>query len=354
MSAEEPLDALLAGVREEVRARADAGGRVRDFAAMIGRAHALDPAAVSDDAVAEAARFARVVALRAAPSVREDREPAAPRRRGGGWLAVAAALLLVAAGLAGAVRSALPEAEPREAHAAPLVGPAQATREAPPGAGRGAPAGGGERAAAEAAGGLDRDDTRDMCEESVDESGATEVARGSHGEVPGGSSGDEGGRRRDGDKDMSEETLVGSTGTGGGSRPRVTAPAMGRLARRGAAPGGAEWEALDRAAREAWRRGDTGEARALLTALVRADAEASRVELAYGDLFVLARQADDAGELARLWRAYLVRFPRGLYAEDARAGLCRRARGAERRACWELYLETWPEGAHAGEAREAL
>jgi hypothetical protein len=110
------------------------------------------------------------------------------------------------------------------------------------------------------------------------------------------------------------------------------------------------WAALDREARAAWRRGDREAARALFAAIVTSDAERSRVELAYGDLMVLARLSGDQAELRRLRRAYLRRFPSGLYAEDAQVARCREA--APR--CWRAYLERWPQGAHADEARRAL
>lgn len=353
MTTGDRLDAMLAGVREEVRARADAGGRVRDFATMMARAHALDPTAVPEAMVADAGRFARVVTLRKQAPVREDMERGSGRRRGVSGLAAAAAALLLAAGLYGAVHSARQQAETPAASAAPLMGstgPASAavTGEGPraqgPGrAGRahGAVAGGGGEE--ELPGAIAVDVDEDMSEEAV----SREDAGGAESRAPIGT----------GDvlKDSSGQSGPGATVGAGKNSVDVQKNRLGR--RPPAARGASEqaWEALDRAAREAWRRGDVVEARALLGALVRSDAEASRVELAYGDLFVLARRSGDTGELSRLWRAYLARFPRGIYAEDARAGLCRRATTEARRtACWELYLETWPEGVHADEAREAM
>ncbi|MCA9663741.1 MAG: hypothetical protein KC486_35765, partial [Myxococcales bacterium] len=63
MSRQARLDAVIADARAEVRAQIAAGGRVRDFAAMIARAQELDPAAISEATRAEAADFASVVAL---------------------------------------------------------------------------------------------------------------------------------------------------------------------------------------------------------------------------------------------------------------------------------------------------
>ena len=77
-------------------------------------------------------------------------------------------------------------------------------------------------------------------------------------------------------------------------------------------------------------------------------------DLAYGDLFTLARQRDERGKEAELWREYLRRFPDGRFADDARAGLCRRASGSAQLQCWERYLEDEPDGAHRAQARRAL
>jgi hypothetical protein len=375
MSADDPLDPLLAAVREEVRARADSGGRVRDFAAMIARAHALDRRAVPDDAVAEATQFAPVVALRVISSVPEDRSER-PRGRAGG-LAVACAVVLLVSGLVGAVRMARDESGPAAAHATPLVGSSAIAGEASAGA-RQRPDGGSARQGAERGAGPPEGASPSGTSEHGDQDRFEEAdlgVAGHAGEAPECPSGH-------GLKDIrgqtcgeAQEAREAAAGAGDGSgragpparsRDSGAGPAIVHRGSSGPAPptrgsraaagatGETTWAALDRAAREAWRRGDVEEARALLTALVRSDADASRVELAYGDLFVLTRRAGDAEELARLWGTYLALFPRGLYAEDARAGLCRRAAGAQRRVCWDLYLETWPEGAHSGEAREAM
>lgn len=330
MHLEDPLDGLVGDVREAVRAEADRGGRKRDFAAMIARAHTIDPTSLSREAVAEAAQFAPVVALprpRIAPAATRGEArteaPAASPRRGLGWWMAAAAGLLLAGAFAGAATMARRNEGPATANAAPLVAPQ-------PDPGRAA-------AAAPPADETSRHVLQDMPVKTGDEDAAP-----GRDEVP------------------VEATL-----------PRVELPVETDTVeepprRRGVAPrrrvetrpaevttDEAAWVALDRAAREAWRRGDTEEARALLSALVRSDAATSTIELAYGDLFVLARQAGDLQGLARLWQRYLARFPRGLYAEDARVGLCRRATGAEASECWDLYLGTWPEGAHVDEARGA-
>lgn len=356
MHLEDPLDGFLGDAREAVRAEADRGGRRRDFAAMIARAHAIDSQGVSREAVAEAAQFAPVVALprpRIAPAPAREEVPAAtpavPRRKLG-WLMAAAAGLLLAGAFAGAATQARRDDHAGTANAAPLVAPqpdpSSATATPPPGAGAQRHVFKSSISPAESA---DGHDSEDMFTATGIESSAVPAAS-EPGHVSKDMLGEGAGETAHAHKDMSVAT--GDSGTaprrrGIGPRRRAEQPPAE------AATDEAAWVALDRAAREAWRRGDTEEARALLAALVRTDAAASTVELAYGDLFVLTRKAGDQQALARLWQRYLARFPRGLYAEDARVGLCRRASGAEASACWNLYLGTWPEGAHADEARAA-
>ena len=351
MLRKDPLDGFVGDAREAVHAEADRGGRKRDFAAMIARAHTLDPANVSRAAVAEAAQFAPVVALPrrrvvpvpASEVMAVEVPPASPRR----WLMAAAAGLLLAGAFAGAATQARRHENAATATAAPLVAP----QPAPPSAtAPGTPA---ESSRGHVVMGMSgkTDDSEpapageatpqalDASEASLappDTSEAAASAESAHGHV---------------EKDMSERT-AGAEPALRGEAPR-SRPRRPEARPVEATTEEAAWVALDRAAREAWRRGDTEEARALLSALVRSDAAAATIELAYGDLFVLARQAGDRPALARLWQRYLARFPRGLYAEDARVGLCRRASGAEAGDCWDMYLQTWPEGAYAGEARGA-
>ena len=76
------------------------------------------------------------------------------------------------------------------------------------------------------------------------------------------------------------------------------------------------------------------------------------VEHAFADRFGLARARHDGASQRRLWRAYLDRFPRGSFADDARAGLCRSEAEAARPDCWARYLADFPAGAHRDEAAE--
>ncbi|HWB75730.1 MAG TPA: hypothetical protein VG755_12270, partial [Nannocystaceae bacterium] len=111
---------------------------------------------------------------------------------------------------------------------------------------------------------------------------------------------------------------------------------------------------LDRSARAAWQRGDLKAAEAALEQVVRAGGRSTLADIAWGDLFELARQRNDARREALLWARYLKAFPRGRYADDARAGLCRRARGDEATACWRRYLAEHADGTWREQAKRAI
>ncbi|MEZ4450645.1 MAG: hypothetical protein R3B09_14280 [Nannocystaceae bacterium] len=116
----------------------------------------------------------------------------------------------------------------------------------------------------------------------------------------------------------------------------------------------AELAALDADAQARWRRGDREGAEAGFRALIERDPRGRWAQLAYGDLFALARQrGDEAAELA-LWREYLRRYPRGAHSDDAHAGVCRRSDGQARTTCWREYLEQRPAGAFRAQAERAL
>lgn len=113
-------------------------------------------------------------------------------------------------------------------------------------------------------------------------------------------------------------------------------------------------EELDAAAHAAWRAGDLPEAERLFRRLAKRAGKDRLGDLAYGDLFTLARQTSAPTKEAALWREYLARFPKGRFADDARAGLCRRASGAAQVECWQQYLDDMPSGAHRSQAERAV
>ena len=111
---------------------------------------------------------------------------------------------------------------------------------------------------------------------------------------------------------------------------------------------------LDRQAQERWRAGDIAGAKRAFRKIIRRGKPRKFVELAYSDLFTIARRNEGRAAEEALWREYLQRFPRGRFADDVRASLCRRAKPARRAACWERYLSDMKRGDHRDEARAAL
>ena len=109
--------------------------------------------------------------------------------------------------------------------------------------------------------------------------------------------------------------------------------------------------ALDREAQARWQSGDLRGAADKFAEIVRRAPGTRAAETAYGDLFALEHQL--GGEPVTLWRAYLQQFPRGRYADDARAGVCRREPADAAPQCWRDYLAAHPDGAHRREAEQA-
>ncbi len=106
-------------------------------------------------------------------------------------------------------------------------------------------------------------------------------------------------------------------------------------------------------AQEHWRAGRRAEARRLFERIVSEGGRHRAVQMAYADLFTLASQAGDRGAQRTSWQGYLRRFPRGRFADDARAGLCRTAPSSRRGSCWDEYLSDFPQGSFRAEARAA-
>src|SRR5690606_4753335 len=107
-------------------------------------------------------------------------------------------------------------------------------------------------------------------------------------------------------------------------------------------------------ARAAWKVGDLGLAEDKFQQLVRIGRRGKAVDLAYGDLFSIARQRNDRPGLRRYWKQYVSKFPRGRWIDDARAGLCRTAAAGEAQACWRAYLADRPRGTYRADAEAAL
>lgn len=112
--------------------------------------------------------------------------------------------------------------------------------------------------------------------------------------------------------------------------------------------------ALAEAAQAHWRAGRRAEAQRLFAKIVAEAGRARAAEMAYADLFTLASQSADVAAQRQWWKSYLRRFPRGRFADDARAGLCREAATGEQVTCWQAYLDDFPHGSFRGEARALL
>lgn len=112
----------------------------------------------------------------------------------------------------------------------------------------------------------------------------------------------------------------------------------------------AQLDELEARAQALWQAGDLDGAEKLLREVIRRARRGARVELAYGDLFAIARQRGGATAQVAVWREYLRRSPDGRFADDVQAGLCRHSSDAG--DCWAEYLRARPDGAHAKEARK--
>ncbi len=111
---------------------------------------------------------------------------------------------------------------------------------------------------------------------------------------------------------------------------------------------------LEDEAQVLWQRGELAAAEQKFREVVRVAGGTARADLAYGDLFVLARQIRGGDGQVAVWREYLAAFPGGRFDDDARAGLCQRSPVEARTDCWREYLQRHPSGSHRRQAEAAL
>jgi hypothetical protein len=106
---------------------------------------------------------------------------------------------------------------------------------------------------------------------------------------------------------------------------------------------------LDARAQAALAAGDRELADRLYAQVITRGEQQPLVELAYAERFSLAR-ARGVAQQRVLWRAYLQAFPRGRFADDADAGLCRTAPAQDKTRCWSAYVAQFPTGAYRDHA----
>ncbi|HET6584903.1 MAG TPA: hypothetical protein VFG69_15710 [Nannocystaceae bacterium] len=107
---------------------------------------------------------------------------------------------------------------------------------------------------------------------------------------------------------------------------------------------------IEAKAQAAIKTGELGEADRLYRDLIHRGGRSATVELAYADRFTIARQQGGVAKRVALWREYLRKFPRGRFADDARAGLCRVAAASDKPRCWAAYVDDFPAGAYRAHA----
>lgn len=118
-------------------------------------------------------------------------------------------------------------------------------------------------------------------------------------------------------------------------------------------PADAPLRELDSEAQAARSLGELDRADALYAEIIERGQRHPLVELAYGERFTLARRTGPSLQ-RKLWNAYLSTYPEGRYADDATAGLCRTSPVDDKAACWQRYLERFPSGTYSVHAQRWL
>jgi hypothetical protein len=131
--------------------------------------------------------------------------------------------------------------------------------------------------------------------------------------------------------------------------PSALPPSTGPRAASSKVPREPTLRQLDARAQAALAAGDRELADRLYAQIITRGQQQPLVELAYAERFSLAR-ARGVAQQRVLWRAYLQAFPRGRFADDADAGLCRTAPAQDKARCWGAYAEQFPTGAYRDHA----
>ena len=110
-------------------------------------------------------------------------------------------------------------------------------------------------------------------------------------------------------------------------------------------PADAALRRLDAQAQDALARGDRSEADLLYAKVIVRGRQQPLVEIAYAERFSLARGGGSETQ-RELWNGYLAAFPTGRFADDAHAGLCRTTAAEDKAMCWSGYVDRFPAGAY--------
>lgn len=123
-------------------------------------------------------------------------------------------------------------------------------------------------------------------------------------------------------------------------RRQATSPAVSP------APAPETWSEKNTRALQAWRAGDLERARSIFEDIAQ-HGPARLAQLAWGELSTLTFQLDGAAAQRALRRRYLQAYPRGRFADDWSAALCRDASAAASEQCWRAHRRAHPDSRHA-------